>query len=332
MTSLQDTVRQHGQRIEELLLEEIPQNAVPFVSEGVWYQFASGGKRLRPALCLLSCDLFGGKSQDALQFALATELLHNFFLVHDDIEDGDTMRRDRPTLWSEVGMANGINIGDYLLAKAYAVIFKSPLSAETILELGKIFSSTFERTVEGQALDINLRGSRDVGLEVYYRIVQLKTAYYLAVTWVGGAIIAGRSRETLDPLWELGKCLGPAFQIRDDLLDLTDGKGRGGEIGCDLREGKPSILYAYALDREVGSTEERERLRDIMSKSREETGTDDVNWAIKFFDRTGALDFARKEASKLIERADQVIDSLPLDEAGREVFRTVSRYIVERKT
>ena len=228
-------------------------------------------------------------------------------------------------------MANGINVGDYLIAKAYALIGKSSLPPETVLHLVQVFTSTFERTVEGQALDINLRGSRDVSLDVYYRIVQLKTAYYLAVTWVGGAIIAGKEAAQ-EPLWELGKCLGPAFQIRDDLLDLTDGKGRGGELGCDLREGKTSILYAYVLDRKVGPEEERDRLRDVMSKPREETGSDDVAWAIEFFERVGALEFASEEAKKLIERAERLIESLPLDDAGRDGFREVSRYIVERKT
>ncbi len=332
MVDLKPLLRRHAASVESLLESEIPRDSAAFLSEGVWYQFESGGKRIRPALCLISCEAFGGKSQDALPFALATEVLHNFFLVHDDIEDGDTMRRDQPTLWCRVGLANGINVGDYLIAKAYRLILSSPVAAERVVSLLDSFTETFERTVEGQALDINLRGNPDVTLETYYRIVQLKTAFYLALPWVGGAVIAGVEDEVLGPLWELGRCLGPAFQIRDDHLDLTEGKGRGGEIGCDLREGKPSIFYAYILDGSCGAGEERDRLRSILVKPREETTASDIEWAIEFYRRTGALEFAEREAQKLIDRVDRIIDDVPLSEEGRDTFRAIGRYIVERKT
>ena len=332
MPELKELLQRHSREIEALLEREVPPDQTPYISKEVWYQFSSGGKRIRPSLCMIACDAFGGSTQDALPFALATEILHNFFLVHDDIEDGDTMRRDQPTLWTKVGVPNGINIGDYLIAKAYDLILKSSLPPETTLRLARIFTNTFQRTVEGQALDINLRGSQEVTLATYYRIVQLKTAYYLALPWVGGALIAGVDESVLESLWELGRCLGPAFQIRDDLLDLTDGKGRGGEIGCDLREGKPSIFYAYILDGEHGTTADRTQLMNIMARSRDETSADDVAWAIELFRRSGALDFAQKRAEELIAKGDEVIESVPLSEEGREVFSAISQYIVNRKT
>lgn len=345
MHDLPQLLERHGAAVDALLAQEIPPDQQDYLSEGVWYQFSSGGKRIRPALCLMTCETLGGDPERALLFALATEVLHNFFLVHDDIEDGDTMRRDQPTLWTRVGVPNGINVGDYLIAKGYALILKSDLPPEQVLHLTRIFTTTFERTVEGQALDINLRGSPDVGLDDYYRIVQLKTAYYLAVTWVGGAAIAGVSGSqdsdsgsngatagVEESLWELGRCLGPAFQIRDDLLDLTVGKGRGGETGCDLKEGKPSILYAYVLDREQGSASDRRRLQEVMAKERDATSEEEVRWAIDFFRQTGALDFAESEAAALVRKADDLIESLPFSAEGRNLFRAISRYIVERKT
>ncbi len=332
MLDLKELLQRHSRDIDALLEREVPPDRTPYISRDVWYQFSSGGKRIRPALCLIACEAFGGSTQDALSFALATEILHNFFLVHDDIEDGDTMRRDKPTLWTQVGVANGINVGDYLIAKAYDVILKSPLPPEMTLLLARIFTSTLERTVEGQALDINLRGSREVTLETYYRIVQLKTAYYLALPWVGGAIIAGVEDSVVEPLWELGRCVGPAFQIRDDLLDLTEGKGRGGEIGCDLREGKPSIFYAYILDGQHGTVADRTQLMDIMARPREETSADDVGWAIELFRRCGALEFAQRRAEELIAKGDAIIESVPLSKQGRQVFHAISQYIVNRNT
>jgi geranylgeranyl pyrophosphate synthase len=322
----------HGRKIEGLLENEVPRRGVQYISDAVWYQFESGGKRLRPALCLITCEALGGDPDRALPFALATEVLHNFFLVHDDIEDGDVMRRDRETLWKRYGVPNAINIGDYLVAKGYDLILRAPLPAATNLKLARIFTTTFERTVEGQALDINLRGSPEVTLETYLRIVQLKTAYYLALTWVGGAVVAGVPDDALEPLWELGRCLGPAFQIRDDIIDMTQGKGRGGEVGCDLREGKPSICFAFVLDRAAGTAEERRRLIEIVARDRDRTTPDDVAWAIELYRRVGAIDFAQRTAEDLIRRAQDVIGSLPLDRSGKEAFSAISQFIIARNS
>jgi len=322
----------HARAIEELLRKEVPPEQAPYLSEGVWYQFESGGKRLRPALSLLACETFGGDPAKALPFALATEIFHNFLLIHDDIEDGDTVRRDKATLWFKLGVPNAINIGDYLVAKAYRLILSAPLDPDVNLKLARILSFVFERTVEGQALDINFRGRADIGLETYHRIVELKTAYYLALTWVGGAVVAGMDEPVIETLWDLGRCLGPAFQIRDDILDLTSGKGRGGEIGCDLREGKPSIFFAYVIDTRKGPEEERRKLIEIVSKPRDATTPEDVAWAITFYRETGALDFADEEARRFLRGADEVIDRLPLDARGREVFQAISRFMVDRST
>src|SRR3989454_6774663 len=189
MLDIPKLLNYHARSVESLLAQEVPPHQLPYISDGVWYQFSSGGKRLRPALCLIACEALKGDPEKALPFALATEIFHNYLLIHDDIEDGDTMRRDQPTLWKKLGIPNAINVSDFLIAKAYQLILGAPLPDGTNLRLASIFSQAFERTVEGQALDINLRGSAGVNLETYLRIVELKTAYYLALPWVGGAIV-----------------------------------------------------------------------------------------------------------------------------------------------
>jgi geranylgeranyl pyrophosphate synthase len=325
-------LRKYTGEIEVLLREEIPQGQFRFISEGVWYQFSSGGKRIRPALCLLTTEALGGDPRKALNFALAAEILHNVLLIHDDIEDGDTVRRDQKTLWAELGVANAINISDFLISKAYRIILKSPLEPRIVLRLIEVFSETYERTVEGQALDINLRGDEGLTIEQYFDIVQLKTAYYLTFNLVGGALAAGLDGKGVDALWELGRWLGPAFQIRDDIIDLTEGKGRGGEVGCDIREGKPSIFFAHALERRSGTAAERRRLVEIVRRPREETSPEDVEWAIGFYRRTGGLDFAQGEARRLIEGASSVIDRLPMEERHRDLFREISRFMIDRNS
>ena len=332
MINVTELLQRQSDNLDAFLRERLPPDELPYLSDGAWYQLSSGGKRLRPGLCLITCEALRGDPQKALPFALATEILHNFLLIHDDIEDGDTVRRDKPTLWVKFGVPNAINVSDFLIAKAYRLILEAPLPAATNARLASLFSFAFERTVEGQALDINLRASADLTLDTYLRIVTLKTAYYLAQTWVGGAVVAGIDESAVESLWELGRCLGPAFQIRDDLLDLSQGKGRGGEIGCDLKEGKPSIWIAYVFERKAGSDADRARLLEVLSRPREETTTEDVEWAIRLFRETGGLEFARQEADALIERAEKVVEGLPLDDSGKGIFRAISRFMVDRIT
>jgi len=229
-------------------------------------------------------------------------------------------------------LANAINIGDYLISTAYRLLLTSRLDSATILRLLDIYSLTFQKTVEGQALDINLRGCDTFDVAQYYRIVQLKTAYYLTFNLVGGAIVAGMDGEVIEQLWELGRLLGPAFQIRDDIIDLTNGKGRGGEIGCDIREGKPSILFAYALERLGPHTTERQQLLDIIRKPREQTTSHDVDTVIQLYNDVGALDFATVECRRLIDNAFTLIAGLPLEDTGKALFREISRFIIDRQT
>jgi len=326
--SIETVIQNYGKRIDPLIEEEFPPDRYPFLSEGARYQLHTGGKRLRPALCLLTCEGLGGEAEKALPFACASEILHNLFLLHDDIEDGDRKRRDQDTVWVKFGIPNAINIGDFLAAKAYEVLLKSPVRPETLIELVKVFTDTYLVTTRGQALDINLRASENLTLEQYLEIVSLKTARYLAYNMVGGAIVAGAGKEIQDRFWEVGSCLGPAFQIQDDILDLTKNKGRGGQIGCDIAEGKPTIFLAYLLESRP-EAEMRRRLVEILGKPREETTSEDIQWVIALYEETGAVEFARKKAVALARRAAELVEKIPL--SNRELFVKLCRYVAERR-
>lgn len=324
-----ELVEQYGARIAPILDAEFPAGRYPFLSEGARYQLRSGGKRLRPALCLLACEGLGGNPDDALPFACASEILHNLFLLHDDIEDGDRLRRNRETLWVRYGVPNAINVGDFMAAKAYLILLESPVPPAVLKEIIRVFSETYLTTTRGQALDINLRAAEDLTVARYLEIVSLKTARYLAYNMVGGALVAGAGVETVARLWELGEALGPAFQIQDDLLDMTAGKGRGGEIGCDIREGKPTLFLAHVLGSDAGA-DERARLRGILAMPREETTADDVAWVIALYERTGAIEFARRTAETLAAKAEALIEDLPL--GNKRVFSEIAAYVIERRT
>ena len=327
-TNIEESIKVYGKKIDDLLKEIIPQDRNDYLSEPIWHHLRTGGKRIRPAICLITCKELGGNPDDALHFALAIEILHNMFLLHDDIEDEDTMRRDQPTVWVKYGIANAINSGDYLLARAYTSILASPAPPDRKLKFLEIFTLTYEKTVEGQALDINARGVRDFTVEKYIELVRLKTGYYLACGMVGGAVASGNSTGTIDKIWDLGKLMGPAFQIKDDLIDLTVGKGRGGVIGSDIKEGKASFLYAYTS--EVANADEKKILIEIMTKQREKTTEDDVKCVLDIYNRYGAIDHAQEYADDLIKQTYKIIDEIPTD--NKTVFKDIANFMAQRMT
>jgi geranylgeranyl pyrophosphate synthase len=327
-TNIEESIKIYGKKIDDLLKEIIPPDKDDYLSEPIWHHLKTGGKRIRPAICLITCKELGGNPDEALYFALAIEILHNMFLLHDDIEDEDTMRRDQPTVWVKYGIANAINSGDYLLARAYHCILISPTPTDIKLKLLEIFNLTYEKTVEGQALDINLRGATDFTVKKYIELVRLKTGYYLACGMVGGAIVSGNSNVTIDKIWDLGKLMGPAFQIKDDLIDLTRGKGRGGVIGSDIKEGKSSFLYAYTL--EVASEDNKQKIIEIMAKQREKTTEADVKHVLDIYNRYGALDHAQKYADDLIKQTSQIIDEIPTN--NKTVFKDIANFMAKRMT
>ncbi len=317
-----------GARIEPVLEELIPRTPGDYLSEAVWYHMEGGGKRVRPAICLLTCEKLGGDPQSALPFAAAVEVLHNMLLVHDDVEDGDRVRRDRPTVWVKYGIGNAINVGDFMLAVAYRAVIGSPVDDDTRVRLAASFTAALESTCRGQAFDMNWRARADMTVDDYLRLVTLKTGRYMALGMSGGAIIAGMGDEVVEQIDALGECMGAAFQIRDDVIDLTVGKGRGGVIGNDIREGKSSILYAYALS--AADEAQRAELVGTMAKPREETGDADVGRVQALYEELGAFDFAQREADRLVERAFETVDRIPVGD--REFFRDLTRFMVSRST
>ena len=270
------------------------------------------GKRIRPVLCLLSAEALGAAREPAMPFALAIELMHTFALVHDDIQDGDVMRRGRESVWVRYGRDHAINIGDYLLVQTMTALTRwgdPNLSTAARLRLLDLITSALDHTHIGQALEMNYRQIRGLSVEEYLRIVCEKTGYYLAAPIQGGAIVAGADEQTLSIIAQMAQLLGPLFQIIDDIIDLTDGKGREA-IGSDIREGKRSYLVAYVT--ENGPPGQRERLFDVLDKSRRETTVRDVEEAIEIFNSVGAIDAGHRYCHQLHEQSKGLLAQLPI--------------------
>jgi len=309
---------------------------VPNLTEGVLYALGldvqerkKRGKRLRPALCLLACESLGGDLRKAMPFAIACELLHNFLLVHDDIEDEDVRRRGRESVWVRYGKAHGINIGDYMFAKTYESVLrcgKVDLDKEKVLALVSLITETINHTGEGQALDIGARRRKDLSVEDYLHIVMEKTGHYLSVPIKGGVIIADAPQRILRPIEEFGKCIGPVFQIADDILDLTESKGRG-ERGSDIKEGKRSFLVVYTASQ--CSSAEKEKMFEILDKERERTRRKEVDWVIGLFRKYHAIEKGKEKARQLLEAGKNSIKDLP--SPLRENLQLAAEFTLERR-
>lgn len=273
--------------------------------DGMNYAFDSGGKRLRSVLCLAVCKSLGGDIEKALPFAVAIEYIHNFTLIHDDIEDGDVLRRGKQTVWKKYGIAHGINIGDGMVLKAYESLLNSKLPEHKIIKLSKLFTDSVMKIIEGQSMDFNFRNS-NIDTKEYMEMVWRKTGVLFAAALTGAAMIADADHRTIISLEEYGKGIGAAFQIRDDMLNLIGKKKKyGKEIGSDIKEGKKTLIIIHCLVNCKNG--EKKRILQILSKGRENVNRNDIKFVINTVKKYGSVEFSQYQAEKL---AKEAIDSL----------------------
>ena len=211
----------------------------------------NAGRRLRPIFLLLACEAQGGAWEHALPAAVAIELIHNFSLIHDDIEDCDTVRRGRATLWTLWGEAQAINAGDALFALAYQAISgldTAHLPPTRILRTVRRFTDGILRLTEGQCIDIAFEHQDFVTEAAYLQMIAGKTATLLALSCELGGIVAGAPQAAITALREFGHALGMAFQMEDDLLGLWgDPRRTGKPVGSDLRKAKKSLPILHGI-------------------------------------------------------------------------------------
>jgi geranylgeranyl diphosphate synthase type I len=220
------------------------------------------GKRIRPRVCVLSSAACGGNADDAIHMAAAIELLHNFTLIHDDIQDQSDLRRHRPTVWSLWGIPQAINAGDAMFAVAHLALNRSlraGLDPATVLELSTALHQTTLRIVEGQVMDLGFEGRQGVTADEYMRMIGGKTAaIYRCACW-SGAIIAGASAETAALLGEFGYAVGNGFQLRDDVLGIWGSTVDTGKTEADdIRRRKKS--FPILLLRDLANSTDRAKL------------------------------------------------------------------------
>ena len=212
---------------------------------------ADSGKRVRPLLCLLSCEACGGEAETALPVAAAIELLHSFSLVHDDIQDNSPLRRHRPTVWALWGAPQAINVGDLLFAEANHCLLRvrEVTPAEVALTVASEFQTTCVRLCEGQYLDMDFEQRRLVSSDEYFAMIERKSAALIGFAAWAGAVVAGAGAARADHLRDFGRDLGLAFQIQDDVLGIWGEEAETGKsVSSDIAAAKKTLPWLLALE------------------------------------------------------------------------------------
>jgi geranylgeranyl diphosphate synthase type I len=260
---------------------------------------ATGGKRIRARLTLCAMEALGGKRVDAVGWASAVELLHNATLIHDDIQDGDRVRRGQPTTWVRHGVAQAINAGDLLLMLPFMAVEHAPERLRW--RLCQLLATGAAEVVRGQVEELSMLPAESLSSESWRRVVEGKTGGLFCLPVEGAALLAGHSASEARAIADAFMPLGVLFQLQDDVLDLYGDKGRGA-VGADLREGKISALVVAHLRR---CPEDRSWLLDLLRTPRDETTQEVVEEAIARFDRSGALADVLSDLLELLSQVER---------------------------
>jgi geranylgeranyl diphosphate synthase type II len=297
-----------------------------------------GGRALRPSLCIASARMFGGTLDSAVNSAVSLELMHNAFLVHDDIEDQSDYRRGRPTLHKLSGEPVAINVGDCLMAMSLRPLLanRDVLGPSLTLRVAEEAERMTRETVEGQAIELGWRRDNtfDLGDTDYLAMVLKKTCWYTTIYPIRlGALIGGRRDIQVERYVRLGFLIGAAFQIQDDLLNLTGDRRRyGKELDGDLWEGKRTLMLIHLM--RCSATNEKGRLRRFLSRPRSRRKAADVRWIRRRMDAYGCIDYARQVAHGLAGAAlhefDEVLGGLP-ESRDKRFVRGLALWSLERR-
>jgi geranylgeranyl diphosphate synthase type I len=291
---------------------------------------APGGKMLRPALCLICCEAAGGDARTAMPAAAAIELLHNFTLIHDDIEDASDTRHGRETLWRIVGVPQAINAGDGLFVLARRALLDlegAGASPERVLRAVRTLDEACVALCEGQYADIGFETRDRVTQAEYEAMIAGKTAALLGASAAIGAIAGGADDATAAALGECGRLLGLAFQVQDDVLGIWGEEAVTGKpVADDIRSRKKSYPVVYAFDHLDAAG--RSRLEQIYAQER--LSEDDVRGVLALLDAADARAVSTETAERYAASALELLRPLRLDAERRADIEALAAFFVHR--
>lgn len=284
-----------------------------------------GGKRIRPVLTLISCELFCDDFVRAKNAALAIELFHNFSLIHDDIMDNAPLRRGQSTVHEKWNQSIAILSGDGMLIEAYKKLSEYDVTIQH--QLLHTFNQTATEVCEGQQMDMDFESMENVTIEAYLEMIRLKTAVLLGCSLKMGAIIAGASVKDQDDLYSFGVNLGVAFQLQDDILDLyADQTKFGKQVGGDILANKKTYLTLRAIA--DANDEQKKALKSI---SEESEATVKLEQARSLFKTLNIQTKAESKMNEYYQSALNRLQNLAISEDKKKALRDLAHFLMNRE-
>lgn len=306
------------EKVEDLMLRDL-ESENPELTEMCQYVISSGGKRLRPALCIMSYGAVGGKDMmKSVKVGAAFEIIHSATLVHDDINDQGDIRRGRKTLHKEYTVSKAIIAGDYMFAMGFRLLAtEAPQIVDYIVDASASMGA-------GEFVQKDFEHASSVTEDDYIEIITGKTAKLFEASSKSGAAVANADGAMLEALGNFSHYIGLAFQIVDDTLDVTgDPHNTGKAVGTDLIEGKPTLPVIYAMQ----DPDKGPRLIELFEKA--DVTTDDVAEALELIRSTDSVDRCLSKAREYVDEAVGYIDSVP-DSIYKDALLDLASYIVRR--
>lgn len=293
----------------------------------------SRGKSLRSSLCLFTAEAVGGKWQNAVPAATALELIHNFSLIHDDIQDEDIERRHRPTVWSIWGKPAGVIAGNamrILADKALISMAQRNLTHALVLQMSLIFDQRYQEMMRGQVQDLFFEQQLEVSTEEYLQMIDGKTGALIDASMELGALSGGVNKLISEKLGRCGRLLGLAFQLRDDLLGIWgDDSQTGKAVGADIRKRKKAFPAVYTIQK--ATKNEAKAIRAIY-QSEQQMSEQQIATILEIMDSVQAQEATQNLAKQKCEQALQLINELELETWSKKEFSDLGKFLIHRNT
>jgi geranylgeranyl diphosphate synthase, type II len=311
----------------EKVIETIPYPDEPKeLYQPIQYTISNAGKRFRPVVMMMACDLLDGDCTDAIHPAVSLELLHNFTLIHDDIMDQAPLRRGRETVYRKWNSNIAILSGDTLFAMAYDYLLQT--DPKVLPDLLHAFNRIAIQVCEGQQMDMNFEKRNDVSIAGYIEMIRLKTAVFFGGCMQIGAIVAKADKQQIELLYNYGEKLGIAFQLQDDILDAFGSeKDIGKKQGGDIVANKKTFLYLKAL--ELADEKSAATLRKLFSEPVDDEAQK-FHDVFQIFDRLEVRKHAEASMEQYYQAAMHNLDKVNADPAKKEIFRQFGVKLMKR--
>ncbi|MBD3636160.1 MAG: polyprenyl synthetase family protein [Crocinitomicaceae bacterium] len=294
--------------------------------EPVKYILDLGGKRMRPILSMMACELFSGDFENAKNAALSVEIFHNFTLIHDDIMDEAPLRRGKTTVHKKWNERVGLLSGDRMMIESYQKLVQ--YNPDILPKILKLYNITAIEVCEGQQMDMDHETRDDVDIEQYITMIRKKTAVLLGCSLQLGAIVGGASEKDAQDLYDFGTNLGIAFQLQDDILDVyADQSKFGKQVGGDILANKKTYLLLTAL--ETANGEQLARLKSLFEETDPEKKVREVK---AIYSELNIQEKAQKQMEIFYRSAMEKLDSIQVDDAKKMPLRALANFLLSRES